>query len=252
MNALFVDIHSHVIPSGDDGARDLEEGLELCRQAAAQGTRVLYGTPHAHVLGGPHPLTRARYREAVANNELMKEECAGFGLELRLGWELTAGGIRVGDVHDYVLEGTSAVLVEVPGPWFSVPVPLAATREQAAEIRAAGLEVILAHPERAPEIQERPELVLPLVAGGALLCLNADSFVGAHDSAAERCAWRLLDLGVGDLVASDAHRLDRPSRLHEAFDAIAARYGRERAVALVDGSALSRLSGPGARLLRVP
>jgi protein-tyrosine phosphatase len=245
MEAGFVDIHSHVIPSGDDGARDLDEGLELCRWAAARGTRLLYGTPHAQPPGSWHPITAARHEQAVANYALMKDECAGFGLELRLGWEVAPGGVLVGDVRDYLLEGLAAVLVELPGPWFSFADPLAATQQQVAEIRAAGLEVILAHPERSAEIQRQPALVMPFVADGALVCFNADSFIGAHDSAAERCAWQLLDLGVGDLIASDAHRLARPSRLRDAFEVVAARCGTERAFALADGSALSRVSRTG-------
>jgi protein-tyrosine phosphatase len=239
--AGFVDIHSHVIPSADDGARDREEGLELCRRAAAQGTRLLYGTPHAQTASNWHPLTEERYQHALANYKLMKDNCARFGLELRLGFELTAGGILIGTVRDYLLEGTSAVLVELPGPWLSCPDALGQTQAQASEIRAAGFEVILAHPERCAEVQGEPALLLPFIAEGALVCFNADSFLGGHDAAAEQCAWHLLDLGVGDFVASDAHSLGRPSRLRVAFEAIAARYGSRRALGLVDGSRLSRL-----------
>src|ERR687884_665126 len=47
----FVDLHSHVVPSGDDGAQSMDEGAELCRAAARRGTRTLFATPHvgAHV-----------------------------------------------------------------------------------------------------------------------------------------------------------------------------------------------------------
>ncbi len=238
----FVDIHSHVIPSGDDGARDLDEGLELCRRAAAQGTGLLFGTPHAHTPGNPYPITAERRQQAQANYELMRTECAGFGLELRLGWEVAPGGMLIGAPRDYELEGTGAVLVEFPGPWFGLADPLGATQEQIRAVRAAGLEAVLAHPERCVEIQRHPELVVPFAAEGALVCFNGDSFTGLHDAATERCAWRLLELGVGDLVASDAHRRARPSLLHEAVEAIAARYGGERALALADGSALGRLA----------
>jgi protein-tyrosine phosphatase len=240
---LFVDVHSHVIPSGDDGARSIEEGLELCRRAAAHGTRVLYGTPHAQPGGRWHSVTPERYRGAVANHEAMKDECAGFGLELRLGWEVAPTGI-VGDVRDYVLEGLDAVLVEFPGPWFAFRDTLLETRRQVDEVRAAGLGVVLAHPERCVEIQDRPELVLPFAADGALVCFNADSFVGGHGKTTERCAWQLVELGVGDLLASDAHRRDRPSRLHEAVEVISNRYDPERALALADGSALGQLDQP--------
>lgn len=238
----FVDVHSHVVPSGDDGAPSIAEGLELCRQAAAQGTRLLFGTPHAHVAGSPHPITEERIERARAGYEEMRDECAAFGLELRLGWELAPGGVLVGEIEDYELEGTGAVLLEVPGPWFEYADPIEALREQFEEVRAAGLGVVLAHPERSLEVQRRPELVLPFVSEGGLLCFNGDSFLGAHGSAPERCAWRLLELGAGDLIASDAHRPGRPSRLREAFGVVAAGLGRDRARALVDGSALSRLA----------
>jgi protein-tyrosine phosphatase len=238
----FVDVHSHVVPSGDDGARTVAEGLQLCRQAAEQGTRLLFATPHAHVAGSPHPVTEERIERARAGFEEMRDECAAFSLELRLGWELAPGGALVGEIADYELEGTGAVLLEVPGPWFGYADPIKALREQFDEIRTAGLGIVLAHPERSREVQRQPELVLPFVAEGALICFNGDSFLGSHGSVPERCAWRLLELGAGDLIASDAHRPGRPSRLREAFGVIAARLGQERALALVDGSALSRLA----------
>src|SRR5260370_193239 len=69
------------------------------------------------------------------------------------------------------------------------------------------------------------------VGGGAAVWCNADSFVGGHGEACAQGGWRLPDLGIGDFVASDAHRPERPSRLREAVEAIAARHGDERALA---------------------
>src|SRR4029078_7668844 len=110
----------------------------------------------------------------------MRPLCAEFGVELRLGFELAATGALIGPLEDYVLEGTRAILLEVPGGWFSFDDEVAATLDQAAAIRAAGLDVILAHPERSHGIQRNPELLVELAAEGVLLCLNADSFVGGH------------------------------------------------------------------------
>src|SRR5262245_32589074 len=53
--AMYVDVHSHVVPSGDDGAATIDEGLALCREAADHGTSVLYGTPHVWPLDGLAP-----------------------------------------------------------------------------------------------------------------------------------------------------------------------------------------------------
>jgi protein-tyrosine phosphatase len=238
----FVDLHTHVVPSGDDGARSIEDGLALCRQMAATGTAVVYATPHMHPADGWYPITRERVELARASYTAMKPRCAEFGVDLRLGWELAATGVLVGELADYVLEGTRAILLELPGPWFSFEDEVAVTREQAAAVRAAGFDVILAHPERSRRVRQRPELLLELLDEGALVCLNADSLLGGHEAGCEECVWRLLDLGVGDFVASDAHRPGRPSRLHEAVAAIAARYGDERALALATGAALKPLA----------
>jgi protein-tyrosine phosphatase len=171
----------------------------------------------------------------------MKPRCAEFGLDLRLGWELAATGALIGDLGDYVLEGTRAILLELPGPWFSFDDEVAVTRAQSDTIRAAGLQVVLAHPERSLGVQRRPELLLEFVEEGAFVCFNADSFVGGHGKACEDCGWRLLELGIGDFVGSDAHRPERPSRLREAVEAIATRHGEERALTLAQGAALERL-----------
>jgi protein-tyrosine phosphatase len=171
----------------------------------------------------------------------MKPLCAEFGLDLRLGWELAATGALVGELSDYVLEGTRAVLLEIPGPWFSFEDEVAVTVEQAEEIRAAGFEVVFAHPERSVGIQRRPGLLRELVDEGAYVCFNADSVLGGHGESVERCAWQLLDLGIGDFLGSDAHRPERPSHLREAVEAIAARHGRERALAIARGEALTAI-----------
>ena len=90
-------------------------------------------------------------------------------------------------------------------------------------------------------MHRQPELLLELVGEGALVCFNADSFVGGHGEACAQCGWRLLDIGIGDFIASDSHRPERPSRLREAVEAIVARHGDERALALAQGTALERL-----------
>ena len=240
--AGFVDLHTHVVPSRDDGAPDVESGLELCRQMAAEGTSVVFATPHAHPPDSWFPITEERVALVYESYAAMKPACAEFGLDLRLGWELSATGVLVGDLSDYVLEGTHAILLELPGPWFSFEDEVAVTRVEAGAIRAAGFEVILAHPERSRSVQRRPELLRELVEEGALVCFNADSFVGGHGEACGACGWRLLDMGIGDFVASDAHRLERPSRLREAVMAIAARYGWDRALALAGGAALAQVA----------
>jgi len=86
--AGFVDVHSHAVPSGDDGARSIEEAVELCRLARAGGTRVLFATPHAHAAWDRYPLTLERERLFVEAFPVVSRVVSAWGLELRRGFEV--------------------------------------------------------------------------------------------------------------------------------------------------------------------
>ncbi len=234
----FVDVHSHVVPSGDDGAATVEHGLELCRLAADAGTHVLFATPHAHASWDSYPRTAARERVFAAAFVAMRDAVAEWGLDLRRGWEVYPSVVDDTGAADLALAGTRAVLVEFPGWWLDVGDPMPLVTAACERIEAAGLVPVLAHPERCSAVIEAPEVVAALAERGWLVCLNAPSLLGEHGEVSERVAWRLLDDGVVSLAASDAHGLRRPPTLDRAFHAVERRYGREPALALFDGSAL--------------
>ena len=88
---FFVDVHSHVVPSGDDGAQRVVEGLGLCREAAAHGTAILYATPH--VWPHLHADRRARAGRSARTSQDMADQAE---LELRLGVRADAGAAAAG------------------------------------------------------------------------------------------------------------------------------------------------------------
>jgi protein-tyrosine phosphatase len=234
----FVDVHAHVVPSGDDGAVSVEQGLELCRLAAEAGTRVLFATPHAHASWDTFPRTTARERIFDAAYPVMRAIVAEWGLDLRRGWEVYPSVVDDTDPAELRLAGTSAVLVEFPGWWLDVADPIPLVTAACERIEAAGLVPVLAHPERCPAVAAAPELVAPLAERGWLVCLNAPSLLGEHGATSERAAWKLLEAGVVSLAASDAHGFERPPTLDRAFRAVEQRHGRDRALPLFDGSPL--------------
>ena len=236
----FVDVHSHVVPSGDDGATSVEEGLELCRDAARHGTAVLYATPHVW----PHrSLTPEREEQIRSVHREMAPAARRTGLDLRLGFELTpAPSLLEDDLDRYRLGDLPAVLMELP---FAGSLSLA--ERVAEEIDRAGLTPVLAHPERADAIIDDPERAREYAERGWLLQVNATSLLGYHGEEPEETGWRLVEAGLADLVASDGHRIARPPFLDDAHDAVRRRLG-DAAEALFDGSALERVGG--ARLAR--
>jgi protein-tyrosine phosphatase len=238
----FVDLHSHVVPSGDDGAQTLAEGLELCELAARRGTDVLYATPH---VSPALPLTRDREESVRAAFEELKEVAP---VELRLGFELTPWpALLREDPARYALEGSDTVLVEVP---FVGPADgFLAVCEH---VEATGLTVLVAHPERTEAVRADPKLPDRLVERGRLLQVNASSLLGRHGPEAEQIGWRLVETGIAAVVASDGHRLTRPARLDDAYELVRERVGEEAAAPLFGGRAVtsrrrlpSRAAAPG-------
>jgi protein-tyrosine phosphatase len=234
---LFVDCHSHVVPSGDDGVSTVAEGEELCREAARRGTRLIFATPHVW----PHlPLTPDREAHVRAAYADLRER-TGVEPEVRLGWELTpVPRLLDEDPRRYELEGTGCVLMEVP-----FVDELGLVRLLAEHVSEHGLTPVIAHPERSDAALAEPEAVLDLARCGYLLQVNATSLTGYHGQAVEALAWRLVDEGAVSLVGSDGHRRARPPYLDEAYGLARRRLGKA-ADPLFDGTAL----GLGAALTR--
>jgi protein-tyrosine phosphatase len=234
----FVDVHSHAVPSGDDGARTLEEGVELCGLALAGGTRVLFATPHVHAAWDSYPLTPDRRRLFEEAFPALSRALAGSGLDLRRGWEVFPTVLRDRDPHDFLLEGTRAVLVEFPGSWLALEDDTALLLEAADRLLAAGLAPVIAHPERSLGLRADFGVAQTLVERGCLLCPNGDSALGENGPIAEQIFWRLVDEGLVAIVASDGHSRQRPPRLDQARCALVDRYGAASVEMLFDGSAL--------------
>jgi protein-tyrosine phosphatase len=224
----FVDIHSHVVPAGDDGVQSASEGLALASDAFAHGTRLLYGTPH---VSPALPLTPDRERAIQKAFSALRERAP---LELHLGYELTPMPSLLEDEPErYALEQTEHVLVEIP---FTGSAGL--FLEVGAWIERAGLTPVVAHPERTEAVLTNPGLADELAERGWLLQVNASSLLGRHGPEREREGWRLIDDALAAVVASDGHRASRPMLLDHAYELTRARVGEARAQRLFNGSAL--------------
>ena len=196
----MIDLHAHVLPGFDDGVRSVEEARELARAAADEGVTAIAATPHVR---DDYPTTAAQMERGV---ELLRADFAreGIAVEILHGGELSLQ--RVWELGDESLDRFSLgrsgryVLLEFPYVGWSKllePTVSALVRK--------GLRPLLAHPERNASVQERPERLQPLVAAGALLQLTAASVHGGLGHSPRGAAWRLLELGVVHVLATDSH-----------------------------------------------
>ena len=193
----MIDLHSHVLPGLDDGAQDLDEALAICRAAAADGIKVLAGTPHVRF---DFP-TRA---EAMMSALADVREVAGDVIRVVPGGELDLWELDrpVDELLRFALAGNSSYLL-VEMPYFGWPLDLP---DRLFRLRASGITPVLAHPERNPDVQARPDLLEPIVAAGTLVQLTAASLDGRGGGRAKACAATLVRRELAHLVASDAHQ----------------------------------------------
>ncbi|CAN5546083.1 tyrosine-protein phosphatase [soil metagenome] len=211
----LVDIHAHVLPGVDDGARDLDAALDMLRAAAEDGVGTIVATPHSHWASGPG------LPEAV---ERLQELAAGADLDITI---LPGNEVRIAaDLVDQYERGeiltinnTSYLLLEfhLSHNW-----RVEVIEGVIQKLIDAGLKPILAHPERYPFVVLDPMVLERFVAMGVPMQLNAPSLSGYHSQGSQRTAHAMLDAGLVHIVASDAHSARyRPPQIRQALEEIA-------------------------------
>jgi protein-tyrosine phosphatase len=198
----MIDLHSHILHGLDDGARTLEESLAMARLAVADGITVMAATPHS-----PASTACLIYEPAVIRartSRLMAALAAeGIALQVVVGTEIAyepamAEKLNRGMLLPYV--GTRTVLLEPP--WGRLPANFAAA---VFTIQLAGYRVLLAHPERLADVQEDPNVLVPLVERGVLVQLTAQALTGGQGDSMRELSETLLLHGLVHVLASDAH-----------------------------------------------
>jgi protein-tyrosine phosphatase len=195
-----IDLHTHVLPGIDDGARSLDDSRALGLDAAAEGISVLVAPPHVRE---DYPTTAEMMEEAVADvradfadQRIPVEVVHGAEVDLSLLWAIPPVELR----RLTIAQTGRYLLLEFPYRRWPLALETSVKR-----LVALGVTPVLAHPERNPEVQDRPDRVRGLVEDGALVQVTAASLDGARDRAAQAAALRLLELGLVHVLASDSH-----------------------------------------------
>lgn len=196
----MIDLHSHILPGVDDGARSMEDSLEIARAAVADGIEVIAATPHVR---DDWPTGVGVMEDCVS--ELRAElDAAAIPLDVRTGGEIASEWIprlSEDELARFGLGGNPRYLL-VETPYYGWPRALA---DRLFFLRAQGINPVLAHPERNAEVQANSERVKRLVEGGVLVQVTAASIDGRIGRRPQECARRLLDAGLVHMLASDAH-----------------------------------------------
>ena len=228
----MIDIHCHLLPGIDDGAKTLADALDMARAAVGNGIEYAVMTPHLHP--GRYENTRSSTEQPLRDFRaaLRKERIAleiGVAAEVRLSPEILP--LIEQDELPFLgeMDGYRIMLLEFPHSH----IPLGASN-LVKNLLDQKIRPIIAHPERNRDVVRDQANIEPFIEMGCLLQLTASAVAGRFGEGPHRCARQLLELGVVTVLATDAHNLKgRRPELREGMQAAAGIVGEEAAHALV-------------------
>ena len=195
------DMHCHILPGVDDGARDLAMSLDMLEAARQAGVTSIVCTPHARDPYFDYEAMRSSYYE-------LKPHADAMGIPLTMGFEVAHAKLVELGVEEWAprlaFDGRREFLLELdPGCSEAI---FRDYERTIFELQGLGLDVIIAHPERYRAIQQNTNLAARLVRMGCKLQASADFIAGGRLGKEKRPAKRMFDQLLYRFIASDAHR----------------------------------------------
>lgn len=192
------DIHCHILPVVDDGARDLAASLAMLNAAKAAGVTSMVCTPHCR---NPY------FNYEVMWNAFYELQEAANGFPLQMGFEVAHSKLVELGVETWApylcFDGSNEFLLELE--------PHATERDfedyerTIFELQGMGYQVIIAHPERYRAIQKNLDIADRLVSMGCSLQVSADFLGGGRFGKEKKPAQKLFERNLYRYIASDAH-----------------------------------------------
>lgn len=227
----MIDLHSHILPGIDDGAKTIEISLAMARIAVLDGTSIMVCTPH-FIPGVYANSVESIARDCQQLQAVLNAE--NIPLTLRSGADVALSGNLLDALKQGLvptLNGGRYFLLEPPHH-----VEPARFKEAVLDIIAAGFIPIITHPERLNWVRSRYPLFRELVVAGAWLQITAGSLSGLFGVQARDLAMRMLREGLVHLIATDAHSdKRRVPKLRHAAQLAGKMLGEEESQQLVYG-----------------
>ena len=237
----MIDLHNHLLPGIDDGAKKVEETLEFLRIARRDGVKIVVATPH--MKPGVYDNRRETILERVA---LVREAAKGNeaeGVTLLPGAEVyfTADLPARARAKELMTVGDGGRYLLLELPYQQIPMQVDDT---IFKLRILGITPLMAHPERVAYYLEDIDRVAASVRLGALMQVTAASLTGKFGDKARDFARAMLRRGLIHVLASDGHDVRyRPPVLSEGPRAAALVVGESAARRMVEDTPRAIIEG---------
>lgn len=198
----MTDIHSHILFGVDDGARTLEESVELLTRMCELGFKNVILTPH-YIKDTEYA---SNNKEKIIIFKQIKEELErkNIDINIHLGNEIFINGeiyelVKNGIIH--TLNDSKYILVELP-----FHNPIVNLEDIIYELKIKGLIPIIAHPERYTYFQRNYQEVDKLKDEGVLFQANYASILGYYGKDSQKLLKYMLKKHYIDYFGTDVHR----------------------------------------------
>ena len=214
----MIDMHNHILPLVDDGAKSYEMALSMLKMELAQGITRVVLTPHVQ-----NRVQKVSSKELKPRFEAFKAYVKEKlpEMTLYLGAEVKYDALKTTDYERFVFEGTKYILMEFSTKEHD---PIS---DVMYDLIAKGFKPILAHIERYPYLEL--DDIIRMKNDGVLIQVNAGAILGSDGFATKRRAMKLINLELVDLIASDAHNtLTRKPNVLPALNKIAKKFDQNK------------------------
>lgn len=197
----MIDIHSHIIPNVDDGARSVEETFNILKEAQGAGFTDVILTSHFLL-----NYYETNAQELIFWKEKLQEVLKKQGTKINLhsGME-----IYITNQMEELLENKKILTLANSG-YMLIELPLATNVKYfdyvVYYLEAKGIKPIIAHPERYKCVQKDPDIVEEYIEKGCLIQCNYGSIVNLYGREAEKTIKTLLKKNQVHFLGSDVHR----------------------------------------------
>lgn len=221
----MIDIHCHILPRVDDGARTLEESIEMARAASAQGIHTIVATPHHR--NNQFENSRSDILTQVNDlNRVLQEE--NIPVDILSGQETRI----YGDLIEGLTLSQEILPVNIDTPYILVELPTSTvpkyTNKLLYDLQVEGYTPVIVHPERNSELLTKPDKLYELVKSGVLTQVTAASLVGKFGKKIRSFSHEIIQSNLTHFIASDAHNVhSRGFMMQAAFQEIEELYAIE-------------------------
>lgn len=218
----MIDLHCHILPGIDDGAKDMETSLAMAREAVQQGI--------THIVCTPHHLQRKYYNgksEVIQATRKLQFQLDknNIPLEVYEGQE-----VHLDPTIEEELNQDNILFLDMNNRYFLLEFPTNEIPIYAdsliQDLIFKGKIPILVHPERYTKFIENPNLLIDYIDQGVIVQITAPSICGHYGKKIQKTALKMIDHNLGHIIASDAHNCDsRPFMMKEAYHIIRKKFG---------------------------